>query len=84
MNKNSDKIAHAVLYGVLALGAVAIYLVRFSAKLQFLVILYMVAFYLIWGFVYHHLRQDASKKLMIEYLVIASIALVAGYFVLVA
>jgi len=81
MKKQLDKTAHIILYGVFILGTVAILSVRFSSKLQFLVILYMVAFYLIWGFIYHRLRHDDSKKLMIEYLIIGSITLVASYFV---
>ena len=81
MNKSIDKFAHLVLYGVIALGFVAIYLARFDAVRQFIVILLMVGFYLIWGFVFHHYRGDATKKLMIEYLLIAAVSLLASFFV---
>lgn len=81
--KHLDKLAHLVLYAALVLGAVAIYLVRFDSKKQFIAILFMIGFYLIWGFVYHNLKKDASKKLMVEYLLIASITLLASAFVLI-
>jgi len=79
--KEIDKIAHVILLIGLVVGAVAIYSSRFSATRQLVVILLLIAFYLIWGYVYHHLRGDASRKLMIEYLVIGSIALLTSIFV---
>ena len=82
MTKHFDKLAHLFLYGALAIGAVGLYFSRFSATRQFILILLLVAFYLVWGLIYHNLRRDISNKLMIEYLIIASLALLASYFVL--
>jgi len=82
MNKHFDKFAHVFLYAALVIGAIGVYLSRFNSQRQFTVVLLLVVFYLIWGFAYHHLKGDANKKLMIEYLIIAVIALLASFFVL--
>jgi len=81
VNKHFDKFAHLILFGGFILGIAAIYLSRFDSIRQFTVILLMVSFYLLWGFVYHHLRRDAAKWLMFEYLIIGSIALLSSVLV---
>ncbi len=82
-SKQRDILAHIFLYFGLGVGALGIFLSRFDSIRQFLVILLLVVFYLIWGFVYHHLKRDATRNLMVEYLIIALISLLAAYFVLV-
>lgn len=82
MNKHLEKLAHLFLYFGYLVGIVAIYLARYNPTRQFLVIVLLVAFYVLWGFVYHHAKREASGRLFLEYLMIALIALLAGFFVL--
>ena len=77
-----EKFAHLFLYFGFAVGAVAIYLAKYDPTRQFLVIVLLVAFYVLWGFSYHHAKKEASGRLFLEYLLIALIALLAGFFVL--
>ena len=84
MNKRIDAIWHLFLYLGLAVGGVAVYLSQTDSLRQFQVLLLLVTFYLLWGFAYHHYRGDIAKKIMMEYLMIALIALGAGYLVLVS
>lgn len=79
--KNIDKLAYILLFFGLSLGAISIYTFRFSSTRQFVVIMFLIAFYLTWGFVYHHLRGNATKRLMIEYLIIGAIAALTSFFV---
>lgn len=82
MNKKMEKFAHLFLYFGYAIGVVAIFLARYNPTRQFLIIVLLVAFYVIWGFVYHHAKKEATGRLFLEYLLIALIALLAGFFVL--
>ncbi len=84
MNKHLDKLAHLFLYFGFAVGAVAIYLARYNPTEQFLIIVLLATFYIVWGFSYHHARREATGRLFLEYLLIALIAVLAGFFVLVA
>lgn len=82
--KTLDIIAHVVLYFGLAVGASAVFLSRFDENKQFLLILLLVAFYLLWGYLYHELRRDLTRKLFGEYLLVALIALAAGFLVFIS
>jgi len=81
LNKHFDKLANLVLYGGFILGLAGVYFSRFDSRRQFVVILLMVTFYLVWGFVFHHLRRDAARWLMFEYLLIGLIALLSSILV---
>jgi len=80
-NKKFDNIWNLVLYLGFAIGLVGIYFSKFDARRQFIVLLLMIAYYLIWGFVFHHLRRDATRWLMFEYLLIGLIGLLAGFLI---
>ena len=82
MSKKLETTWHLFLYLGLTVGSVAAYFSRVDSTRQFWMLLFMVAFYLIWGFAYHYSKKDASKKLFMEYTAIALIALGAGYLVL--
>ncbi len=82
--KNLDKIAHLALIIGLGVGLLGYWRTRFDSEKGFLVIALTSVFYVIWGFVYHNLKGDFKKKLIIEYLIIAGIAIVASYLVLVS
>lgn len=75
---------HLFLYGGLVVGMVAVYLARYSATRQFLILMLLVLFYLVWGYAYHHTKGDAHRKIFLEYLFIGLIALLAGFLVLVS
>lgn len=81
VDKHLDKLAHVILYCVFLVGGMAVFLSRFSATRQFTIILLMVIFYLVWGLLYHYFRGDWTKKLTIEYLTIALIALLASLLI---
>jgi len=79
--KQFDTVAHIFLLFALGLGAVGIYRSRYDATGQFLVILVLAVFYILWGVLYHHLKGDLKRKLFFEYLILASIASVVGFLV---
>ena len=79
--RNLDIIAHAVLYFGFFVGGLAVLFSRFNENRQFLLITLLVLFYLLWGYLYHDLRKDLTRKLFGEYLIIALIALAAGFLV---
>ena len=81
--KQFDTVAHIFLLFALGLGAVGIYRSRYDATGQFLVILVLAVFYILWGVLYHYLRGDLKRKLFFEYLILASIAGVVGFLVFV-
>jgi hypothetical protein len=81
MSKKVDFIAHGCLYGALLVGAYAMYLSRFNPGEVYAILMFIVVYYLVWGFAYHHLKNDFKKKLFLEYVMIALIALGAGYLV---
>ena len=79
--KHLDILAHVFLILGFAVGAVAIYRLRFDSTSQFLVILIIVLFYLLWGTTYHHIKGEIEKKLLLEYLIIALIVIITGFLV---
>ena len=82
MNRKLDLVWHLLLYFGLIIGSMAVMLSRFDAARQYMILVLLVTYYLTWGMAYHHIKQDATRKLAIEYLLIALIALGAGYLVL--
>lgn len=79
--KHLDITAHIFLIVGLIVGSVAIYRLRFDSTSQFLVILIIVLFYFLWGTTYHHIKGEITKKLLLEYLIIALIVTIAGFLV---
>ncbi len=84
MNKRLNLFWHLFLYLGLVVGVVAVYFSRYSATRQYLVLMMLVVFYLVWGWVYHHTKGDATRKIFLEYLFIGLIALLSGFLVLVS
>lgn len=80
MRKHRDKIAHLLLIAGFAVGLVAFFSVRLAQN-QFVVVLSMTVFYLVWAFTYHHARRDLTMKLLLEYLTLAAIASVVNILV---
>lgn len=81
--RHLDKIAYIFLLCGLLIGFLAIIRLRYDSLSQFLVILLLSLFYLLWGATYHHLKGDITKKLFLEYLLVAAIAATAAFLVFV-
>lgn len=81
IEEHFDKLAHILLFSGLILGGMAVYTYRNDAQVQFLAIALTVAFYVSWGFVFHHIKGDLVKKLVFEYLALGVIALAAAVLV---
>ena len=81
MNKTLEGVFHLILYLGLVLGAVAIFIWRFDGGRQFMIVVLLVAFYLIWGYSYHSTKRDLCRKLILEYLAISLIGLLAAFVV---
>jgi len=81
MNKTLEGIFHLILYLGFIIGAVAIFIWRFDGERQFMIVLLLVAFYLIWGYSYHSTKRDLCRKLILEYLAISLIGLLAAFVV---
>lgn len=79
--KKLDILAHIFLIFGLIVGSVAVYRLRFDSTSQFLVILIITLFYLLWGTTYHHIKGEITKKLLFEYLIISLIVVIAGFLV---
>lgn len=79
--KHLDILAHIFLIIGLIVGSVAVYRLRFDSTSQFLVILIIVLFYLLWGTTYHHIKGEITKKLFAEYLLIALIVVIVALLV---
>lgn len=79
--KHFDKLAHIVLTVGLFFGAVVVYVARFDSFKQFLAIVVLVVFYLLWGIFYHLARRDLKRKIILEYLLVSSIATLAASLV---
>ncbi|OGD88823.1 hypothetical protein A3F45_00985 [Candidatus Curtissbacteria bacterium RIFCSPHIGHO2_12_FULL_41_17] len=77
--KHFEKIAHSFLVLGFLVGLLAIFKVRYDTSGQFWVILALALFYLIWGFIYHSVKGDLARKLILEYLLIALICAVAAF-----
>ncbi|MBI2598691.1 hypothetical protein HYW40_00505 [Candidatus Curtissbacteria bacterium] len=78
--KHRDKLTHAVLLIGFTVGIGAFFRARDSQE-QFLVVLALTLFYLVWGFTHHHLRGDITVRLLLEYLAIAAIASVVNVLI---
>lgn len=76
-----DIFAYILLLLAIGVGAWAILKAHGEPGNQFLIVLVLVVFYLLWGVVYHHVKRDLSRKLFLEYLIIGAIALVSGLLV---
>ena len=79
-----DILAYILLLLGFGVGSLVFYRLRNVGQEQFLVIIFLVGFYLVWGIIFHSLKKDLDRKLLLEYLVIAAIAAVAGVLVFVS
>ncbi|MDO8715895.1 MAG: hypothetical protein Q7J73_03685 [Dehalococcoidales bacterium] len=78
--KHRDKVAHLILVAGFIVGLAAFFQAG-PGQNQFVIVLSMTVYYLVWGFTYHHLRRDINAVLLLEYLAIAAIASVVNVII---
>lgn len=76
-----DTLAHILLFLGVVIAGIAFWGLRYQAGAQLLVILTLVTFYIFWALVYHYTKRDLSKKLFLEYLLVAAICSIVGILV---
>jgi len=65
-----------VLIAILAAGVLTFISVRPNTTLQLFVGILTAVAYVLWGFIHHALRKDLHQKIVVEYLLIGTIAIV--------
>jgi hypothetical protein len=65
-----------VLIAILALGIFTFIYVRPNTTLQLFVGIITAVTYVLWGFIHHAIKKDLHRKIMVEYLLIGTIAIV--------
>lgn len=66
---------YLVLITILGLGIILFYLFAGNSQRQFTVIIATSITYFLWGVVYHKLEGDLHPKIVVEYLLIALLAI---------
>lgn len=79
--KHFDIFSYIFLIFGFVIGALAVYSSRFDAVRQFVIILTLCIYYLLWGSIYHWLKGDLKRSLIAEYLLVAAIAAAAAFLV---
>lgn len=74
--KHINLINHIVLCAILVGGISTFYYVRPDLSLQFSVGVTTSIFYVAWGIIYHALNKDLRQKVVIEYVLIGTIAII--------
>jgi len=70
------------LSAILLLGLVLILLTSPNVKLQSLVILLTVFFYVLWGALHHLINHELSTRIMVEYVLIGTLGISIIFFML--
>lgn len=65
-----------ILVAILAAGIFTFIYVRPNTTLQLFVGIMTAVAYVLWGFIHHAIKKDLHQKIMIEYLLIGTIAIV--------
>ena len=76
-----DFFAHLLLFLGVIIAAIAFWGLRYQAGAQLLVVFTLLVFYIFWGALYHYTKRDLSKKLFLEYLLVAAISCVVAILV---
>ena len=74
--KQASFIHTLILFCIVAGGLAAFYYVRPNASLQFTVGVITSIAYVLWGVIHHAIQKDLHLKVVIEYVLIAAIAIV--------
>lgn len=63
-----------ILFGILALGITSFFAAAGNSGLQFVVGVITAIAYVLWGLLHHAVAGDLHKKIVVEYVLIAAIA----------
>lgn len=75
MSHRIHLIHYLVLFLMLAFGLVMFFGFRWRPEYQFLVVIGMVAGYVIWGIIHHHLERRLSWGVITEYLLVGLVVI---------
>lgn len=67
---------------IFAVGAFLISLVSPNKQLQMGIFLLIAVFYVIWGILHHFINHEISKKIVVEYILIATLGVAIMFFLL--
>jgi hypothetical protein len=70
------------LTAILLLGLVLILLTSPNIRLQSLVILLTVFFYILWGVLHHLINHELSLRIMVEYVLIGALGISIIFFMM--
>lgn len=65
-----------ILIAILVVGICTFISVRPNTTLQLLVGIVTASAYVLWGFIHHAIQKDLHRKIVVEYLLIGTIAVV--------
>lgn len=74
--KQTHVIHYLVLACILLGGIATFYYVRQSTNLQLAVGVVTSISYILWGFIHHTIQKDLHRKVVIEYVLVGTIAIV--------
>lgn len=64
-----------ILLGILGIGVASFFAAKGSSGLQFFIGVVTALAYVVWGIIYHAIAGDLHKKVVVEYVLIAAIAI---------
>lgn len=70
------------LIGVLLVGLVGIYMVGVDNQLRMTIVMAMATFSIFWGVLHHYIHHDITAKIVLEYVLIGSVAISLAFLVL--
>lgn len=73
--KNSKLYHHLSLVFILVWGVLLFYLSKGYPQTQFLIVIIISGLYVSWGIVHHYLEGDLHPRVVIEYILLAAIAI---------
>lgn len=79
--KKFDVLFYSLLALGLVIGASRFFSVSARPTEQFVTIVAVVVYYVLWGLAYHSVKKDLRRRLFLEYLTIAAVGIVAGVLV---
>lgn len=65
------------LIGILAVGVLGFYIFAYDRIFQIFISVALAVSYLVWGIVHHYIHKDLHLSVVIEYIIVASLGLVA-------
>lgn len=71
-----------VLAGILAVGFALFWLFNFNRQAQIGITIALGAAYVIWGMIHHALRKELHPRIILEYLLVATLACILVIFLL--